>query len=151
MKSLFNPDTFDHILHRVNQITPELKPQWGRMSAAQMLSHCAIVNETYTGDTELPKPNFIQKLFAPMIKKLVYGPKPYPHNTRTHPLFLQTLTKDFDTEKARLLKVMDKLRDPAMQDKIVNTHHVMFGTLKREELGWGLYKHLDHHLSQFGV
>jgi len=29
--------------------------------------------------------------------------------------------------------------------------HTMFGKVSREPKGWGMYKHLDHHLTQFGV
>ncbi len=82
-----------------------------------------------------------------MIRKMVVGEKPYPKSSKTHPQYLQTSTKDFGTEKQRLLKALDKWK--GMEGEKID--HALFGVLTQEEKGWSAYKHLNHHLTQFGV
>jgi hypothetical protein len=110
------------------------------MSAAQMFSHCAEILEVANG-RDLKNTPLIAKLFKGMIRKMVVNEKPYPKNTKTHPQYRQTTDKDFETEKKRLLLALDKLQ-------II---HPLFGRMSRQEKGWSMYKHLDHHLTQFCV
>ena len=83
-----------------------------------------------------------------MIRKMVVGPKPYPKNTRTHPQYLQTEPRDFDTEKARLLAALNAFVEA---ENSPARPHSLFGVQTHDEKGWAGYKHLDHHLTQFGV
>ena len=78
---------------------------------------------------------------------MVTGPKPYPKNSKTHPQYLQTAPKDFQPEKEHLLKALQNM----VETKDQQVKHAMFGVLSSDEKGWAMYKHLDHHLTQFGV
>lgn len=150
MKSLYDPNIYQECLDRLAEITPETKPQWGQMTAAQMMSHCSEIQEVSNGK-ELKGTPFIVKLFSGFIKKMVFNNKPYPKNTKTHPQYqMKGLSKDFDVEKKRLLDTLEKFHneDPAVAAEI---EHAMFGKVPRDQKGWGTYKHLDHHLTQFGV
>ena len=145
-KSIYDQQVFDSTQQRIERLTPETSPQWGKMDAAQMMSHNTEILNVFNGKPLLNTP-FIAKLFKGMIRKMVVGKKPYPKNSRTHPQYLQTSAKDFNVEKQNLLKALNKMRE--MEGE--KTAHALFGVLNTDEKGWSLYKHLDHHLTQFGV
>ena len=145
-KSLYSDDVYQRCLARIGKLTPETQPQRGSMSAAQMLAHCAEIQEVTNGKA-LENTPFMVKLFKGMIRKMVVNEKPYPKNTRTHPQYKQTTEQDFETEKGRLLGALAQF----IEDEGTPGKHPLFGAMSVEEKGWGMYKHLDHHLSQFGV
>ena len=97
-KSLYSPEVYQDCISRIEKLTAESKPEWGSMSAAQMLAHCAEIQEVSNGK-ELKNTPFIAKLFKGMIRSMVVNEKPYPKSTRTHPQYKQTTDKDFETEK----------------------------------------------------
>ncbi len=147
-KSLFSSEVYQDCLNRIEKLTSETQPQWGSMTAAQMLAHCAEIQEVSNGK-ELKNTPFIAKLFRGMIRKMVINDRPYPKNTKTHPQYLQTKACDFANEKKRLLDALAKFVDG--KEKSEATEHPLFGKMTAEEKGWGMYKHMDHHLTQFGV
>ena len=93
-KSLYASEVYENCQSRIGQLTPETQPQWGSMTAAQMLAHCAEIQEVSNGK-ELKNTPFIVKLFRSMIRNMVVNEKPYPKNTKTHPQYLQTKDCDF--------------------------------------------------------
>ena len=106
-ESLFNRGLWE--LFRPNRAVDSwTQPQWGSMTAAQMLAHCAEIQEVSNGK-ELKNTPFIAKLFRGMIRKMVINDKPYPKNTKTHPQYLQTKACDFANEKKRLLDALGKI------------------------------------------
>ena len=119
------------------------------MSAAQMLAHCAAVQEVMNGKPLEGTPFYILALKS-VIRKAVLSRAPYPKNSKTHPQYIQGEQKNFETEKACLIKTLEAALDlPESQSATLT--HPLFGKLTRQEGGWSSYKHLDHHLSQFGV
>lgn len=145
-RSLFDPDAYQECLERLDRMTADTPPQWGSMSAAQMLAHCAEVQEVANGKDLVGTP-FLVKVFARMIRNMVVNDKPYPRNSRTHPQYIQAQEKDFDREKLRLLAALDSFVDAGPHEG----QHPLFGRMTADERGWSCYKHLDHHLAQFGV
>ena len=148
-KSLYDPQVYEECTSRLQKVTEVSSAQWGNMDAAQMMAHCAEIMEVSNGKA-LKNTPFLAKLFKGFIKKMVIGDKPYPHNTKTHPQYLQNSPREFQQEKQRLLTALDKFYNMD-KDKAANIKHSLFGTMSIEERGWSMYKHLDHHLSQFGA
>lgn len=116
------------------------------MSVAQMFAHCAEIQEVANGKNLVGTP-VIVRMFAPLIRRMVVGDKPYPRDTRTHPQYAQADERDFEMEKLRLLAALDSFADAGPRA----SRHPIFGHMSAEERGWSSYKHLDHHLTQFGV
>ena len=145
-KNIYDTDVYDACLQRLDALTADAQPEWGKMTPAQMLAHCAEIQEVFNGKP-LENTPFIVKLFKGSIRKIVVGDKPYAKNNQTHPQYRITDGHAFEAEKTRLLSAMTTFRetDPAQHV------HVLFGPMTREEKGWAVYKHLDHHLQQFGV
>jgi hypothetical protein len=117
------------------------------MSSAQMMAHCAEILEVAAGKKMTGTPWFI-KILRPFVRKMVVGAKPYPRSTRTHPQYLQKEEKEFTTEKARLLSAMNAFAEMCSGEAVLK--HPFFGEMTVDEAGWAMFKHLDHHLRQFG-
>ncbi len=144
--SLHTPEAYQACLQRLGRLTPESKPEWGSMSAAQMLAHCAEVQEVANGKDLVGTPLVI-RLFSRLIRKMVLSDKPYSRNVRTHPQYVQTEERDFEMEKLRLFAALDSFVDTGPR----SLDHPLFGRMSGEECSWSCYKHLNHHLNQFGV
>lgn len=143
---LDDPTTHHDCLQRIERLSAETQPEWGRMTAAQMLSHCAEILEVSNGKP-LGNMPLVARLLKGFVRQMVVNDKPYPRNTKTHPQYRQTQDKDFEAEKRRLLEAMSTFAASAGSD----IPHPLFGRMTAEEKGWAMYKHLDHHLTQFGV
>jgi hypothetical protein len=150
MKSAFKQSDVQEQIARINNLTPSTVPQWGKMDVAQMLAHCCVAYEmTYTD--KYPKPGgfkkFMLKLF---VKNAVVGPAPYKKNGQTAPEFKITGSRDFAVEKQRLVDYLQKTLNLGEQHFEGKESH-SFGALKANEWNTMFVKHLDHHLTQFGV
>ncbi|MFY0654076.1 MAG: DUF1569 domain-containing protein [Cyclobacteriaceae bacterium] len=147
--SLYDEDEYAKIIQRIASLSSDSEPKWGSMTAAQMMAHCAEVIAVMHGKP-LENTPFYVKIVKGVIRKLVVDDNPYPHNSKTHPQYKQTEEKDFLEEKKRLLNIMDEfVNDPP--EEADQKEHTLFGAMTREEKGWSMYKHTDHHLNQFGV
>jgi hypothetical protein len=149
MESLFDPASHDRFLARVQGLRPESRRAWGTMDAAQMLSHCALALEAATGDATLSRPLFA-RLLGRFFKTWLLGPKPFSRNSPTHPMLVMKSPKDFEAEKTRLVAALRKFC-AAGPDAAARYAHAFVGTLTGEEWGRMQFKHIDHHLRQFGA
>ncbi|MDA1029328.1 MAG: DUF1569 domain-containing protein [Bacteroidetes bacterium] len=145
-KSLYDLATYNSMIERINRLSVESQPGWGQMNVGQMLAHCAEIQDVSNGKPLKGTPWFV-KLIGGTIKKTVLADKPFPKNIRTHPQYIMTGPEDFETQKSRLLL---SLKTMIALGKTTSRHPI-FGKMTPEEKGWGMYKHLDHHLTQFGV
>jgi len=150
MKNIFDPKVTQELIERINTLTPETVPNWGKMSVDQMLAHCCVAYEMAYTDKH-PKPNafmrFILKIF---VKNGVVSEKPYAKNLRTAPAFIISERKNFEVEKARLIEFVEKTQKLGSQH-FDGKESLSFGPMSSVEWNNQFYKHLDHHLTQFGV
>lgn len=148
--NIFTKEVSDKVMERINNLTPEKKAQWGTMGVSEMLAHCCVAYELVYDNTHA-RPNaftkFMVKLFA---KKVVTGDTPYKRNSRTAPMFVMKGDKDFGKEKKRLVDYITKTQALGEAHFDGKESH-SFGKLTKNEWNNLFYKHLDHHLNQFGV
>jgi len=149
MPSVFEAAHGDAIVSRIEALRPDATRQWGKMTAAQMLAHCSIAVEAANGDRPM-KQIFLGKILTPFVRSSFVGPKPYSRNAPTGPPLVVADTRDFATEKARLLGALRRLRD-AGPEAAARHPHGFIGRMTGEEWGFVQWKHLDHHLRQFGA
>ncbi|MBA5630164.1 DUF1569 domain-containing protein [Moheibacter lacus] len=150
MKNIFQGNTTQELIDRVNQLTPETKGHWGKMSVDQMLAHCNVAYDMTFTD-KYPKPGFLKKfLLKTFIKPGTVGENPYPKNGRTAPQFIIKDRRDFDLEKQKLVDYLQKTHNLGAEHFEGMESH-SFGKLNQQEWSNLFYKHLDHHLTQFGV
>ena len=124
-----------------------MQPLWGKMDAAQMVWHCQIPLEVGIKN-KLPKTkgNLLIRLF---FKKSLYNDKPWRKNLPTIPRAVATEAKDFDKEYKKLLELIHTFH--GLNSRETWNPHPMFGRLTADQWGKLEYKHLDHHLRQFGL
>lgn len=151
LPNIFDKQVTDSLIIRIQKLTPETKPQWGKMSVEQMLAH-ANVTYSYVYEPEKYKPvSFPMKLIMKaFVKKIVVGEAPFKRNSQTAPDFIVKDEKDFQKEKDRLIGFL--LKTQALgSDHFDGKNSHSFGKLNATEWNNMFYKHLDHHLRQFGV
>jgi len=150
MKTLFEPAVAEEVKARLDKVRPDSPRQWGKMSAPQAIAHCVRSMQMATGDLLLPRV-FIGRIFGPLIKPLALGnDRPMERNSPTAPALVVADEPDLDAERDRLRALIDRFvaGGPAQ----CTTHpHAFFGRLRPEQWADLMYKHLDHHLRQFGA
>ena len=150
MKNIFDLKDANEIINRISQSTPDSKALWGKMSVSQMLAHCNITYELVY-ENKHPKPNaFVGFILRTFIKKTVVNEVPYKHNGGTAPLFIIKDEKNFEIEKTLLIAHIKKTQELG-GSYFDNKESHSFGKLTQSEWNNMFYKHLNHHLSQFGV
>jgi len=150
LPNIFTKEVSENVINRINALTPETQPQWGKMSVSQMLAHCNVTYEMVFEDKHR-KPNFlVQWILRSFIKNTVTGEKPYKRNLQTAPAFMIKDTRNFELEKDRLINYIRKTQALGESYFDGKKSH-SFGALNITEWNNMFYKHLDHHLTQFGV
>jgi hypothetical protein len=149
MKSLFDEAAYKEVLNRIDELRPESSGYWGQMDVAQMLCHCQ--NPLALALKRLPalKQNWAMKQVFRLFRASLYNDKPWKKNLPTPSDFKVTSPKEFNEEKEKLLELV-----AAFHEEKVKTSwdsHPSFGAFTHEQWGKMQYKHLDHHLQQFGV
>jgi hypothetical protein len=149
VKSIYDKPFCDEILNRINTLTPVAEQLWGKMNVAQMLAHCKTGLEVAQGEKSV-KRIFIGYILGPLFKSSFYNEKPFSKNIATAEIFKMQGEFDFDFEKQELIKKILQFYEGG-PSKCTTEPHGFFGHLTPQQWGIGMYKHLDHHLRQFGV
>jgi hypothetical protein len=153
MKSLTNPADRAAVLARLQRVRADSPRRWGRMTAPQMICHLtdsfrAVMGERPSTSPPPATPRWRQRLMKLVALQL---PLRWPHGVRTRRDVDQerggTPPAEFATDVATLVSACNRFA----AGEGMRATHFLFGPLSAEEWGrWG-YKHMDHHLRQFGV
>jgi hypothetical protein len=149
MKNLFDSAANAEIISRLNHLTVQSHPSWGKMNVSQMLFHCTVPLKVAFGEVKL-KRSVVGWLFGPLAKRRLVSEKPFDKNLPTDKNFIAKHQPDFTAEKQSLEVLVQKFLNAGVEG-ISNEPHPFFGKMTPEEWGILSYKHLDHHLRQFGV
>jgi hypothetical protein len=149
MQSLFDPSTVGNIKGRIDRLRLDSPRQWGRMTPAQALAHCAATMELAVGDQKPPR-MFVGRLLGPLVKNKALGPEPMRKNAPTDKRLIVTGDPGLDAERRRLVDLIDRFWASGA-DGCTTHPHTFFGPLTPDEWAVLMYKHLDHHLRQFGA
>ncbi|OWP83832.1 hypothetical protein BWK59_08460 [Flavobacterium davisii] len=147
MKNIFIPSDNEELISRIEKLTPEKEPLWGKMTVDQMMKHCIAPIDVATGDLVLKIP-FFMGLLGRLIKKRVLTNE-FKKNSPTAPSFI--FKEKYDFEKTKL-ELIQKTRNFQKGTKIIQLRqHPFWGKLSNEDWNKLQWNHLDHHLKQFGV
>lgn len=147
MKSLFDPKTYNEIRARINALSEDQEKLWGKMSVGQMLHHCqGPLNIMLDKNDYGLKPNWLAQVF---FKRSLYNDKLWRKNLPTAKFLKVTEPKDFQEEKRNLEGLLDEFASQRNREDW--KPHPAFGEFTKQQWGQMQYKHLDHHLRQFGV
>lgn len=150
MKNLFDRSNAAEIILRIDAVQPTNVRLWGKMTAPQALAHCSGAMEWAVGDKRPPR-MFVGRLLGPLVKKkVVSDDKPLARGTPTSPELVISDERDLASERARLHALVDRFSTAG--PKGCTSHpHTFFGQLSPDEWAVLMYKHVDHHLRQFGA
>jgi hypothetical protein len=147
VKTLWESNARQEISERIDLLTPDSQALWGRMNASQMMAHLVDGLRMATGELAAEEKKLPIR-FTPLKQLIIYGP-PFPKNSPTAPELLARQPDDWDAERANLRRMMDAFAGRKPGTKL--PRHPAFGQLSRRAWGVLSYKHIDHHLKQFGV
>jgi hypothetical protein len=154
MKTLGDPRELESVLERLRRVQPGDRPRWGRMSAPQMICHLTDAFRGVLGErstSSASKPKFAQRTLVKWLA--LYAPVHWPHGIKTRPEsdaeIGGTRPAEFAADVASLEAAC--LRFLAAREPGARRRHFMFGELTDREWCRWAYRHMDHHLRQFGV
>lgn len=147
MPTLFDPSAREKIIARLSNLTSDRRPLWGRLDAARVQTHLSDQLRMALGDVVCkPKNTPFQ---YPVIRQLIVYVLPWPKGAPTAPELLATAPAEFEADKQTLLQLIERVgtRKPEESFGV----HPAFGRLSRRAWGVLAWRHLDHHLRQFGL
>jgi hypothetical protein len=153
MKNLFDSVLVEGTKQRILRLCLESERQWGSMTVAQTLAHCTSGMEMAMGVINAKRAPFPANLIGPLIKPLVFrDDEPIRRNSPSSPeLFSADPTQcKLESERSRLIAAIDSFASQGAAC-CSSYPHPFFGPLNPQQWAILMYKHVDHHLRQFGV
>jgi hypothetical protein len=150
MQNLFDELKREEVKARIAQLRPASQRFWDKMNAAQALAHCAAALELALGERTPPR-MLLGRMVGLLLKPKVFGnDEPFRRNSPTVKGLAVQDERSLATERDRLYVLIDRFAS-AGPDGCTAQPHSFFGRLTSQEWAILMYKHLDHHLRQFGV
>jgi len=149
MSTLADPNVRAACRARIQRLDPSAGPKWGRMTARQMVCHLNDAFRVGLGEKySSPATSLLQRTLVKWIA--LHAPLRWPPGVPTRPEIEQgrggTPPGEWANDRAELLALMD-----AFAERRTFGVHPAFGKMSEGDwLTWG-YRHVDHHLRQFGV
>ena len=149
MANIFDKQANRQLIERLEKLTSESIPLWGKMTASQMVLHAQKPLDVAVGKLTI-KGGLLGFLFGKMAKNSFLKNLGFSKNSPTAPQFKIHTAPEFETEKSELINIIATFREKGAA-VITNKHHPFFGTMTDDEWGILHYIHIDHHLKQFGL
>ena len=149
MSTLADPKVRAACRERIERLNPNASPKWGRMTARQMVCHLNDSFRVGMGEKYAsPATSLLQRTFIKWVA--LRAPVKWPPGVPTRPEIEQGRggrpPAEWESDRQELLDLID-----AFAGRQTFAPHPMFGKMsQRDWLTWG-YRHVDHHLRQFGV
>ena len=147
MKSIFDKNDNDEFISSINKLTPETTANWGKMSVNQMFKHTNEALIVAFGEKEL-RINFLMKFLGKMMKNKVFN-SDFKKNSPTAPEFIFKDNYDFEKSKNDLITNFSRFAEG--EKSVTLTEHPFWGKMNHDDWNKLMWKHMDHHLRQFGV
>jgi Protein of unknown function (DUF1569) len=119
------------------------------MDVAQMMAHCSAALDMASGKIVV-KRTLIGRVIGPRFRHLMTNDKPFGHGAPTAKELKIVDLRAFAKEQERLKQCVREFHQNG-ESKCTTHPHPFFGPLTPLEWSTGMYKHVDHHLQQFGV
>ncbi len=146
-KSMSDARARQELLDRLGRLTPDAPPRWGRMTAPQMLAHLADWMLMASGDLKTAARSSV--LRYPPIKQLAIYWLPFPRNVQTSPELLARKPSVWGAEQASVRERVQSFEKLYVEPPW--PEHPVFGRMTPRAWSVFAYRHMDHHLRQFGI
>ncbi|MCZ8197892.1 MAG: DUF1569 domain-containing protein [Flavobacterium sp.] len=149
-ENIFTEAVAQKFTTRINNLSATTQPKWGKMDASQMMAHCNVSYEMALDENYKKSNGFIRFILKNLVKKGFVNEKPLAKNSSTAKEMLIKEVKNFDKEKKQLIENLHQFVSKG-ENYFDGKDHPGFGVMSKQEWNNFYYKHLDHHLTQFGV
>ncbi|MCX6164614.1 MAG: DUF1569 domain-containing protein [Ignavibacteriae bacterium] len=149
MKNIFNESDKLELIERINKLTPDTRPEWGKMNASQMLDHCTVSVKLALGEIK-PEINEENLRLGRVVKGRIFESDVFSKELPTTKEFIVLDNKNFDLNKRTFIDYVNRFGECDPNNEI-NGMHPYFGVLTMKEWSMLIWKHTNHHLIQFGV
>jgi hypothetical protein len=148
MPSLWNENERAAIVARVTRVTPQHQRAWGKMETSQVLAHLADGLRMALGD--IPTKQQGGLISTALMRYLIIHKLPWPKGkAQAPPEAFTTSPLGWEEDRAALLRLIERFA--TARGKPLAAHSANFGRMKPHDWDVLMYRHLDHHLTQFGV
>ena len=150
IETVFDRDVRSTLTDRIGALHVGLSPVWGKMNVERMAEHCVNWNQWVHGRSELRlKQSLVGKLIGRWVLRWTLRPgRPLDRGIPAGPAHtVERATRGLESLKCEWIELMGAYATYDNPDFV----HDFFGKMSGAELGVFVYKHMDHHLRQFGV
>jgi uncharacterized protein DUF1569 len=146
-KTLSNARSRRELLDRLERLTPTATALWGTMTAPEMLAHLADWMRMARGEIKVAVKKLPQR--HPPLKQLMVYWLPFPKGIQTSPELIGRKPLDWGIESAAVRKHVQAFEN--LDPKTAWPEHPVFGKMTSQAWCVFAYRHMDHHLRQFGI
>jgi hypothetical protein len=146
MKTVWDAAARDEIRDRIARLSPDATRLWGRMTAPQMMAHLVYCMHMANGNMAVASKNLPLR-YTPLKQFVIYL-APFPKSAPTAPELVGRAPADWPSECNALCRGMDQFAERDRSGPF--PEHPAFGKLTARAWGRLIYRHIDHHLRQFG-
>ena len=147
MKSIWQDQSRCELNDRVGRLAWDRRAQWGKFTAPKMVCHLAESLKMAMGDLNVaPKSSPIR---YPPLKQLIVYLAPFPKGVPTAPELLARDPREWANDVADVQSLLARAGSARTTDSW--PEHPVFGKLSTRAWGVLIYRHMDHHLRQFGA
>jgi hypothetical protein len=147
MKSIWQGESQRELTNRVNGLAWDRGAEWGTFTAPKMVCHLADSLRMAMGDLKVA-PKRLPIRYPPLKQFIIYV-APFPKSAPTAPELLLREPREWTTDVAEVQSLL--VRAAATSTTDAWPEHPAFGRLSKRAWGVLIYRHMDHHLKQFGA
>ena len=147
MKSIWQDESRQQLTDRVGRLVSDRRAEWGTFTAPKMICHLADSLKMAMGDLKVASKRL--PIRYPPLKQLIIYVAPFPKGAPTAPELLARKPKAYADDLADVQALLAR----AGSARTTGTwpEHPAFGALSKRAWGVLIYRHMDHHLRQFGA
>ena len=147
MKSIWQEPARREISDRVGALAWDRAAGWGKFTAPKMVCHLADSLKMAMGDLKVARKNL--PIRYPPLKQLVIYWAPFPKGAPTAPELLAREPGEWSSDIGAVQELLERAASARTTDSW--PEHPAFGKLSKRAWGVLIYRHMDHHLKQFGA
>ena len=145
---LHTPGSSEAVLRRFERLTPGTPARWGRMDAPRMQAHVADQLRLALGELDVGRPTRVDPVTR-ALRRPIIDFLPWPRGVRGPLDARGTPPEEWSVDRTRLAELMQRFTARPLDSPWAR--HPMFGALTGRDWSRLAWRHLDHHLTQFGV
>ena len=147
MKSIWQEESWRELNARVAALAWDRPAAWGKFTAPKMVCHLADSLKMAMGDLKVARKTL--PIRYPPLKQLIIYWAPFPKGAPTAPELLAREPREWSRDIGDVQELLERAASARTTDTW--PEHPAFGKLSTRAWGVLIYRHMDHHLKQFGA